>query len=167
MLERQIDQWERRAVMRNDQRVRQEQEERHRVYAQDQSLPRQPGTYHSLAQADADTPLGRFSVLSNPMVVSQGASYPAAGPHQHDPCGPEPPLGYRVDAMFPDDDEPLAFSSCAQGQLGEPASPLRTGSPLSSDEPMSAGDAPSPVPLADVQRAGIGSSPLNKFRRRI
>jgi hypothetical protein len=46
-------------------------------------------------------PLGRFSAVANAQVVGQGASYPAAGAHQRDPCGPEPPLGYAIDAMEP------------------------------------------------------------------
>jgi hypothetical protein len=39
VLERQIDQAERRETLRNDLKVRQQQEERPRVFAEDQSLP--------------------------------------------------------------------------------------------------------------------------------
>jgi hypothetical protein len=71
--------------------------------------------------------------------------YPAAASHQRDPCGLEPPLGYRVDAM--PELEPLPPSSFSEGQLPNPvnavpSTPLdveqrRAGLGLSS-EPMAA-----------------------------
>jgi hypothetical protein len=50
-----------------------EQEERRRVFAQDQSVPRQASTFHQHAQADADTPRGRFSAVSAAYVVGSKA----------------------------------------------------------------------------------------------
>ena len=46
-----------------------EQAERRRVFAQDQSLRNQGSTLHQHAVADAETPRGRFSVVSNAYVV--------------------------------------------------------------------------------------------------
>jgi hypothetical protein len=53
MLESQIDQAERRATLRNDLKVRQQQEERRGTFAPDQSLPRQATTMYAFAQRDA------------------------------------------------------------------------------------------------------------------
>src|SRR6516165_2906444 len=113
MLESQREQEDRRRTMQNDARVREQIE---RVFAQDQSVPRQASTFHQHAQADADTPLGRFSAVSAAYVVGSTAipQYPAAASHQRDPCGLEPPLGYRVDAM--PELEPLPPSSFSEGQ---------------------------------------------------
>ena len=86
MLENQIDQAERRATLRNDLKVRQQEE---------------GGTFHQHAVADASTPRGRFSAIANAQVIGATAipSYPAAAAHQADPCGTEPPLGFEIDAM--------------------------------------------------------------------
>ena len=144
-----------------------EQEERRRVLAQDARVREQQGsTFHTFAQADADIP-GRFSAVAHATVVGADPipNYPAAAAHQHDPCGLEPPIGYRIDAM-PDPEEPSTVHHAAVEQTGEPpsASPLSRGSPLSSGDLTSDGDAPSSQ--LDVQRAEVGSPPLNKFRRR-
>jgi len=98
MLENQIDQHERRAVMQNEQRVREEQQ---RVFAQDQSLPKEATTMHQFAQADAETPRGRFSAVEAQVVVGANPipNYPAAAHHQADPVGQEPPLGYAIDEL--------------------------------------------------------------------
>ena len=82
-----------------------EQIERRRVFAQDQSLPKQATTFHQFAQADANTPRGRFSAVDAAYVIGSkpdvaGAYHPAAA-HQRDPCGPEPSLGYAIDALDP------------------------------------------------------------------
>jgi len=53
MLESQIDQAEHRATLRNDLKVRQQQEERRGTFAPDQSLPRQATTMYAFAQRDA------------------------------------------------------------------------------------------------------------------
>jgi len=118
-----------------------EQAERRRVFA-DQSLPKQASTFHQHAQADADTPRGRFSAVSASYVVGTTGSpqYPAAAAHQRDPCGPEPPLGYRIDELEP------SFPSV---QAPDPTSE----------------DAPSPIPLSDVQRTGVGSLSNKAYRR--
>jgi len=64
MLESQISQHERRETLRNDLKVRQQQEESRRVFA-DQSLPNQASTLHVFAEADAQTPrAGPFSLGS-------------------------------------------------------------------------------------------------------
>ena len=107
-----------------------EQAERRRVFAQDQSVQRQATTMHAFAQADAATTRGRFSAHEAATVVGAEPTinYPAASPHQHDPCGQEPPLGFEIDQLEP------SFPSVQAP--GEPAdAPLdveRVGSPLSS-----------------------------------
>jgi hypothetical protein len=80
-----------------------EMADRKRVMAQDASLREQGGTFMSHAEADAATPLGRFTQVNAAKVVGSTAfpQYPAAAPHQHDPCGQEPPLGYRIDDLEP------------------------------------------------------------------
>jgi len=117
MLESQIDQHERRAVLRNDASVR-EQAERRRVFAQDQSVPRQASTFHQHAIADADTPRGRFSAVTTATVIgatpTPASAYPAAATHQFDPCGPEPPLSFDNPALEPPTLSPSAV------QAGEP-----------------------------------------------
>ena len=155
MLSRQQEEQDRIRTLRNDLSVREQQG---RVFAQDQSLPNKASTLHQHALADADTPRGRFSAVETAYVVGSkadvAASYPAAAAHQHDPCGPEPPTGYRIDAML--DDEPSTVSSASFSSVE------------TLGDPTSAGDAPSTTfPSVDVQRAGVGSPPINKFRRRV
>jgi hypothetical protein len=162
MLERQIDQWERRAVMRNEQRVREEQG---RVFAPDQSLPRQATTMHAFAQADAQTPRGRFSAVEAQTVVGADPlpNYPPAAAHQHDPCGQEPPLGYAIDELEP------SFPSVQvpDGPADAPSTPLgqRAGSSLSSQPNSASADATSSSDDYDDERrdAGLGQ----RFRRRV
>jgi hypothetical protein len=83
-----------------------EQEERRRVALQDADLRRQQqqrgSTFHQHAQAQADElSQGRFAAIGTPTVT--GATpipkYPAAGAHQSDPVGIEPPLGIDINAM--------------------------------------------------------------------
>ena len=148
MLENQIDQHERRETLRNDLRVKQQE---------------QAGTFMSHTHSEMG---GRFSGVGAQTIVGAEPipNYPAAAPHQHDPCGPEKPLGYAIDAM-PEPEEPSTVHYLPAEQLGEPpsASPLGSGSPFSShDEPTSGECAPSRH--AEVERAGVGSSP---FRRRV
>jgi hypothetical protein len=90
---------DRKRTLENDLKVRQEQG---RLFA-DQSQPRQSSTYYQHAVNDASIPLGRFSAISNATVVGskEFVGYPAASAHQHDPCGPEPALGYAIDALDP------------------------------------------------------------------
>jgi|SRR6516165_5965919 hypothetical protein len=129
MLENQIDQHERRAVMQNEQRVREEQQ---RVFAQDQSLPKEATTMHQFAQADAETPRGRFSAVEAQVVVGANPipNYPAAAHHQADPVGQEPPLGYAIDELEP------ASPAQATGPTSDDPSPLgRDVGPLSNPTP--------------------------------
>jgi hypothetical protein len=175
MLSSQEDQHERRETLRNDLKVRREQEESRRTFAPDQSLPKQATTFHQHAIADADTPRGRFSAVSAAYVVGSTAvpAYPAAAAHQFDPCGPEPPLSPDENFAF----EPSAVLMTSAEQLGEPnASPLRSGSPISSLPALEVSSFPSPqatdptsadvpTPLAG-QRTDVGSLSSNKpFRR--
>jgi hypothetical protein len=115
-----------------------EQAERRRVFAQDQSIPRQATTFHQHALADAQTPRGRFSAEVASYVVGSkpdaASAYPAAAAHQRDPVPIEPSLGYRIDDLNPSD--PVELSSFTQ-QAPDPTS----------------ADAPNPL----GQRADVGS----------
>jgi hypothetical protein len=119
MLSSQEDQIERRRVLANDQRVREQQGGSAYI---DHYMQEAGGRFSAHAAATV--------VGSKPDVAS---AYPPAAAHQADPCGPEPPTGYRIDQMIPDD--PVV----QQGQDGPapdvPASPLAVersaGSPLS------------------------------------
>ena len=126
MLERQIDQVERTRTLENDRLVRE-----------------QGGTFLSRTHSDLG---GRYSAVGAQTVVGADPipNYPAAAVHQHDPCGQEQPLGYRVNDLNPSD--PVEASSFAQQGLGEPMS----------DE--------APSCHAEVKRTGVGSPP---FKRRI
>jgi hypothetical protein len=99
-----------------------EQAERRRVFAQDQSVQRQATTMHQFAQADAQTPRGRFSAVDAASVIGATAvpNYPAAA-SQRDPVPPENPLGYSIDAM-----EPSTVSSFPVEQTGDPTDPAST-----------------------------------------
>jgi hypothetical protein len=123
---------------------RQEEEtERRRVFAQDQSVQRQATTMHQFAQSEAETPRGRFSAVDNATVVGAQptTNYPAAAAHQHDPVPKEEPLGYRIDAM------PELEATSSAPQATDPTSD----------------DAPTPL----GQRADVGSlSSRRTYRRR-
>jgi len=144
-----------------------EQTERRRVFAQDQSLRDQATTFHQHAVADADIPRGRFAAVDAAYVVGSKAdvasAYPAASAHQADPCGPEPPLGYRIDDLNlsdPGSDDTQAGPPPAGPDTGPtlaaPSTPLRGASvgPLSSQ--------PNPASVAllncseGVARRGVG-----------
>jgi hypothetical protein len=150
VLENQIDQAERRATLRNDLKIREQQQAMH-TYAPNQSLPRQAATMHQFALAEAATPRGRYSDVDATYVVGSkpdiSGAYHAASAHQRDPCGQEPALGYRVDDLNPSD--PVEVSSLPQQQTGEPTE--RTPSP----------------PLADVESGNVGSPSLSRrtYRR--
>jgi hypothetical protein len=125
MLSSQEDQHERREVQHNDQLVRQQQQE-------------QTGsTFHQHAQASAnDLAGGRWSGQGAAFVVGSTpqVNYPAAGPHQSDPVGQEPALGYRINDL-------------------EPAPAVQATDPTSDD-------APPASPLSGAQRADVGSLSL-------
>ena len=98
MREDQIDQAERRAVLENDRRVREQQ---------------QASTFHQHAQAQtSELSGGRFAAIGAPTVTGATAipKYPAAAAHQADPVGTEPPLGFSVDDM-PGLENPTGSSS--------------------------------------------------------
>jgi hypothetical protein len=84
MLEKQIDQAERRAVLRNDLRVRQQQE--------------QASTY--MAQTHSEMG-GRYSGVGAQTIVGAEphTNYPAASPALQTELPPEPPLGYEINRM--------------------------------------------------------------------
>jgi hypothetical protein len=166
MLERQIDQAERRETLRNDLKV---QEESRRVFAPDQSLPRGATTFHQFAVADADIPRGRFTAHERSTVVGStpATDYPAGPAWSADPGAQcvEPPLGLDNPAL---ELGPLATDEArATGPTSDALStPLRqrdVGS-LSSDDPATEGLAP-PSASPRAQRGGAGSSPA--FRRRV
>jgi hypothetical protein len=100
MLSRQEEERERREVLENDRRVREEQKKRE-----------QTGTY--LSHTHDDIHQGRFGAIGAAVVVGAKADvasvYPAASAHQRDPVSAERPLGFRVDEMPPL--EPSAVSS--------------------------------------------------------
>jgi hypothetical protein len=145
-----------------------EQQDRQRVLENDKRLREQGGTFHAFADAEARTPLGRFSAVSASYVVGSTAipQYPAAAAHQRDPVPPENALGYRIDEMPVDPSMVSVTSVEDQGGAEAPlaASPNVEPAPsLSSDDPTTGGPAlPSASPHA--QRGGVGSSPF-RLRR--
>src|SRR6516165_7642874 len=88
-----------------------EQIERRRVFAQDQSLPKQATTFHQFAQADANTPRGRFSAVDAAYVIGSkpdvASAYPAGPAWCADPGSQllEPPLGLDNPALEPSADD--------------------------------------------------------------
>jgi hypothetical protein len=83
MREDQWDQAERRETLKNDLKV----------------LRERGGTYHQHGVAQAgELSGGRFAATGVPTVTGTTPvpNYPAAGAHQGDPVGTEPPLGYSV-----------------------------------------------------------------------
>src|SRR6516225_6383114 len=80
-----------------------EQEERRRVFAPDQSLPNQASTFHQRAVADAAMPRGRFSAVEAATVVGANPTidYPAGPAWSADPGAQcvEPPLGLDNPAL--------------------------------------------------------------------
>jgi len=161
MLSSQIDQAERRAVLRNDAKVseqQREQEETRSVYAPGQSLPKQATTFHQHALADAETPRGRFSAVSAAYVVGSEPipRYPqASGPFQHDPVPDEPPLGLDNPALDPGPD--VSPAQATAGPFAPPAGP-GTGDP--------ALGPPSPASSSRhrFQRDAAGSSSFSRRR---
>jgi hypothetical protein len=151
MLSRQEEDRERRETLRNDLSVRQQQEESRRVFAQDQSLPNQATTFHQFAQADAETPRGRFTQVDAATVVGANPfpNYPAAAAHQRDPVPDEPALGYAIDDLNPSDPVEV-FSSFTQ----------QATDPTSADAPST----PSPGSMSEGTDVGSPSR-RRTFRR--
>jgi hypothetical protein len=86
VLEKQIDEAERRATLRNDLKVKQERE--------------QASTYHAHAQADLEIP-GRFGALGKAQVTgtSEAPKYPACSPALAVQLPDEPPTGVAIDQL--------------------------------------------------------------------
>ena len=128
-----------------------EQAERRRVFAQDQSL--RSGTFHQHALAEAQTPQGRFSAHAAATVIGSksgiASAYPAASAAHQTELPPEPALGYEIDR--PDAFDPGPDVSPAQG-LGDPAS----------DVPSS-GIA---LSLGSMSERAAGSPPSSSTRHR-
>jgi hypothetical protein len=147
-----------------------EQIERRRVFAQDQSLPKQATTFHQHALADAQTPRGRFSAVEASYVVGTNPTidYPAGPAWCADPGSQcvEPPLGLDNPALdypssavlHPSPAEQLGPTSDAPSPLGQ-----RDVGSFSSDDPTTGGLA-SPSASPRGARGLVGSSP---FRRRV
>ena len=154
--------------MRNDLKMRQEQEERPRIFAPDQSVPRQATTMHAFALADALTPRGRFSAVEAQVVVGANPTidYPAGPAWCADPGSQllEPPLGFDNPALEPSADD--VAQATGPTLADAPSTPLgqraHVGS-FSSDDPATEGLAP-PSVTPRAHRGGVGSSP---FRRRV
>ena len=132
-----------------------EQNERRRVMLQDARLreQQQHGTMHAFAQSDAGTPLGRFSAISNAQVVGADPipRYPAASAHQADPVGREPALGYRIDQMFPDGPDYSLGQDQGDAVVAPSSAPPvddveHTASPLSLGDPATEETAFPPQP---------------------
>jgi hypothetical protein len=123
MLSKQEEEQERREVLENDRRVREQQQ--------------QTGTFfsHGVSQA-LDTAGGRYGAAMGAPNVT-GATpipkYPAAAAHQADPVGTEPPLGFSVNDL-----EPSAGLSAAEatGGAAAPSAPpdVEPAPPPSSQE---------------------------------
>jgi hypothetical protein len=150
-----------------------QQEERRRVFAQDQSLPKQAITFYQHALADADIPRGRFTEHERSTVIGSTPTpaYPAGPAWSADPGAQcvEPPLGLDNPAL---EEASTGLLSSPVEQTGPtsddaPSTPLgqRTGvgSLSHSDDPATEGLAP-PLATPRAQRGGVGSSP---FRRRV
>jgi hypothetical protein len=91
MREDQIDQAERREVLENDRRVREQQQA-------------QGSTFHARAQAQAgELSGGRFASLGAPRVIgatpNPSMQYPAASSAHQTELPPEQPLGFSIDEM--------------------------------------------------------------------
>jgi len=138
MLESQIDQHERKRVLENDRKVR------------------EGGTMHAHALADAETPRGRFSAISNAYVVGSkpmiASSYPACSPALAVQLPDEPPLGLDNPALL----EPSVLAEAQGNSSGAvaPSVPLdveRTAPSLSFGDPTSEVLTPS---ISQPQRVG-------------
>jgi hypothetical protein len=105
------------------------QAERRQVLEND----RKASTYFAHAQADAELDLGgRFKAVHT--TTFTGADPTVAvpqqplGSHWHcDPCGQEPPLGYRVDDFEPTGEKFEVAASMAGDAAGSPPSPAASG----------------------------------------
>jgi hypothetical protein len=127
MLSKDLERIEREETMRQDADLRRRQQ------------PAQGGTFfqHGLAQAD-EVNQGRFAATGVPTVTGSTPvpSYPAAGAHQSDPVGTEPPLGFSVNELEPSANHlPPVEETCAPAGAAAAAENL----PLASAQPDDAG----------------------------
>jgi hypothetical protein len=104
---------------------------------------------HAVASADDDRG-GRFAGVNKTVVVgSSPVAYPplpSSSPWsgaQPEP-GPEPPLGYSIDQMYPDPD-PSALRDPAEATGGPATAPSDGGNLPSRDDVMSERAGPSPL----------------------
>jgi hypothetical protein len=140
-----------------------EQIERRRTFAQDQSVRAQATTMHAFAQADAQTPRGRFSAVETATVIGSKAgiasSYSACSSALAVQLPDEPPLGLDNPALEPArPDEAQA----TDGPAG-PSAPLdveRAGPSLSHSGDMTADGEQS-----RSQSDGYVRSPDRPYRR--
>jgi hypothetical protein len=159
MLESQIEREERRRVLLNDKKVR------------DQA---QGSTYLQHQHSDLG---GRYTQVSPENVVGRTPNpysslpkMPAGNPWAFDPVPPEESLGYRIDDLEPT--TPLAAqaggSAFLAGGVGSPRNSLGpvVSSPLvvaqATGEPTDA--APLLATPGDVERRDVGSPPFRRFR---
>jgi hypothetical protein len=125
-----------------------EQAEKLRVTLQDADVRRrqqeQSGTY--LSQTHIDDAGGRFAAVNAATIVGQtpAPKYPAAGAHQADPVGTEPPLGFSVNNLESSTD------LSAVEATGDPA-----------DAPLS-DDGVQQTPSGGLMSERAGSSSSNK-----
>jgi len=105
------------------------------------------GTY--LSHTHDDTSGGTFASLGAPHVVgsTETPKYPAAAAHQHDPCGPEPPLSPYDNSAF----ESSMVTSSTVEVPGDPA-----------DAPSSLDGGPACPPSGDSMSERAGSSPFSQ-----
>jgi len=145
-----------------------EQEERRRVFAPDQSLPNQASTFHQRAVADAAMPRGRFSAVEAATVVGANPTidYPAGSAWSADPGAQcvEPPLGFDNPAL-----EPSSCEAQAPGPTSDaPSTPLgqRDVGPFSAigDPATTEGPAPPSASSRGARGLVVGSSPLRRRR---
>jgi hypothetical protein len=107
---------------------REDQAERRRVLQNDARVREQGGSAyigHYTQEAG-----GRLLQVASAQVVGASAlpSYPAAAAHQRDPVGQEPALGYSVNDLTPSELDPSMVSACLDAQAGPaddaPSNPL-------------------------------------------
>lgn len=112
-----ISQREKREIMENDRLVREAGERRGRTYA-GHALDNEPDVGGRFAKVSTTTVVG-----TSPINYPQ---QPPGSPWHSDPCPPEPPLGFSVDAMEPVGEKYEVEASTADGtsavEEGGPAS---------------------------------------------
>ena len=90
-------------------------------------------TFHSIALAGIDDERGgRYAAEGSKRTVigSSPVAYPAqpaTSPWHHDPCSPEPPLGYSVDEQDPVGEKFEQAASSAQGADTPPSTEITGG----------------------------------------